>query len=68
MTAPSANATPPTAASRALRQDLASRLRASSSEVKAHFRSRGQRLLPTVIVASAQHGFGKRLLCNPGSG
>lgn len=57
MIAPSANATPPATAFRALRQDVASRLRALSSEEQARSRKRGQRLLRTAIVASMQHAF-----------
>jgi len=67
MTAPSANATPPAAAFRALRQDVASRLCASSSEDTAHFRKRGQRLLRTAIVASMQHGFEPAYAATPDS-
>jgi hypothetical protein len=66
MTAPSANATPPIIASGALRQDVASRLCASSSEQNAEFTKRGQRLLRTAIVASMQHALGRRLRDNTG--
>ena len=66
MTAPSANATPTATAFRTLRQDAASRLRASSSEEKGELRKRGQGLLRTAIVASVQHAFGTRLRSNIG--
>jgi len=66
MTAPSANATPTATAFNALRQDAASRLRASSSEEKGEFRKRRQGLFRTAIVASVQHAFGMRLRSNIG--